>query len=220
MAPHRSMGFFTSCKHLLTITVQNLLVRVYFCLYSSQTLLLETETQKNLYNNNNNKALLETGSVFRKAVCSDEGTSSVGLLMPQSQDGRRWHFWLLQVTLSTRDRAQNRWAGYFTPDEKLWLISSISDMETCVRTNKLITMKRTWSLIHKYSLVRAFSTFSFTEVHQTNSLLMQTNKGLDSCDLASNNQGNQLILALPFVCGSSMLLPLLYPLGIAFSSFW
>lgn len=77
--------------------------------------------------------------------------------------------WLLQVTLSTRDRAQNRWACFFTPNEKLWLISSILDMETYVRTCKLITMKKTWSLIHKYSLVSAFS----TEVHQTDSLLMQ-----------------------------------------------
>lgn len=119
-----------------------------------------------------------------------------------------------------KGQGTKRWAGFFTPNEKLWLISSILDMETYVRTHKLITIKRTWSLIHKYSLVSAFSTCSFTEVHQTDSLLMQTNKGLDSCDLASNSQGNQLILALPFVCGSSMLLPLLYPLGIAISSFW
>lgn len=94
-------------------------------------------------------------------------------------------------------------------------------METYVRTCKLITMKKTFSLSHKYSLVSAFS----TEVHLTDSLLMQTKQGLTAlgwmhCDLASNSQGNLLILALPFVCGSSMLLPLLYPLGIAFSSFW
>lgn len=94
-------------------------------------------------------------------------------------------------------------------------------METYVRTCKLITMKKTFSLSHKYSLVSAFS----TEVHLTDSLLMQTKQGLTAlgwmhCDLASNSQGNLLILALPFVRGSSMLLPLLYPPGIAFSSFW
>lgn len=89
-------------------------------------------------------------------------------------------FRLLQATPSTRDKAQNRQAGFFTPNGKLWLIPSILDMETYVRIHKLITMKKTWSLVHKYSLVSAFSTFSFTEVHWTDSLLMQTNKGLDS----------------------------------------
>lgn len=150
------------------------------------------------------KGWLETGSVFGKALCSDEGTC--WLIDAPEAGWQGMELWLLQATPSTRDRAQNRWAGFFTPNGKLWLLSSILDMETYVRTHKLITMKQTWSFVHKYSLVSAFSTFSFTEEHETDSLLMQTNKGLDSSRLDAvwpsiNIQGSLLILALPFVCG-------------------
>lgn len=52
------------------------------------------------------KELLETGSVFRKALCSDEGTGCfIDALEPGWQGMALWQ---LQVTLSTRERAQNR----------------------------------------------------------------------------------------------------------------
>lgn len=191
MGPPISMGFSISCKHLLIITVQNVLGRVNFCLYFSQTLLLETEIQKTLSQEG------MTLAVSLEKLCALM-KGSAGLIDASEPGWQGMALWLLQVTPSTRE--ENRWAGFFTPYGKLWLIFSILDMETHVRTHKLITMKKTWCLVHKYSPVSDSAHFSFIEGHQADSLLVQTNKGLDAVWPSTNSQGNLFILALPFVC--------------------
>lgn len=87
MAPHISMGSSTSYKCLIIITLQNVLGRAFFLfLFLPNPVAWDRDTEEPVPIRN----YLKLAVSLKKLCALMKGCA--GLLMPQSQDGREWHF--------------------------------------------------------------------------------------------------------------------------------